>query len=164
MRLFLIGMPGSGKSTIAKYLAKALSYKYVDLDALIEKEALMFIEEIFDKYGQKAFRKLESDALLHLPNDEDMVVACGGGIVIDKKNKEHMQGITFYLDTDIEVIKERLEHDYQRPLLLKKTLEQLFDERYLKYQDFADVVINGNYDIKETVDVMLNYIKSEAIK
>lgn len=162
MRLFLIGMPGSGKSTIARHLAKQLHYTLVDLDAMIEKDALMFIEEIIEKHGEKTFRKLETEALKQLPNDENMVVACGGGIVIRKENKALMQGLTFYLDTDIEVIKQRLETDYQRPLLLKKTLEQLFDERYLKYQDFADVIVNNNHDIEQTVQVMMNYIENEA--
>ena len=163
MRLFLIGMPGSGKSTIAKHLAEALHYQFIDLDALIEKKALMFIEEIFERHGEKTFRQLEKDALDHLPKNEDIVVACGGGIVINRDNKALMNGLTFYLDTDLEVIKDRLEHDYQRPLLLKKTLEQLFDERYLKYQDFADVIINNNYDIDQTVSVMLNYMKIEGV-
>lgn len=162
MRLFLIGMPGSGKSTIAKHLAEALNYTYVDLDAMIEKEALMFIEEIFERHGEKTFRKLETEALKQLPNDEHIVVACGGGIVTQKQNKALMAGLTFYLDTDLSVIKQRLEQDYQRPLLLKKTLEQLFDERYLKYQDFADVIVNNNHDIDQTVLVMMNYIKNEA--
>ena len=161
MRLFLIGMPGSGKTTIARHLAKALNYQYIDLDQMIEKEALMFIEEIFERHGEKTFRKAETEALINLPKDENIVVACGGGIVINKDNKVLMNGLTFYLDTDIEVIKERLETDYQRPLLLKKTLEQLFDERYLKYQDFADVIINNNFDIDQTVGVMLNYMRNE---
>ncbi len=164
MRLFIIGMPGSGKSTIAKHLAESLHYHLIDLDAMIEKDALMFIEEIFERHGEKTFRKLETAALLNLPKDEDIVVACGGGIVINKDNKALMQGLTFYLDTDLDVIKDRLEHDYQRPLLLKKTLEQLFDERYLKYQDFADVIVNNNYDIDQTVNVMLNYIRNEEYK
>ncbi len=163
MRIFLIGMPGSGKSTIARYLAKQLDYQFVDLDQNIEKDALMFIEEIFDKHGEKTFRELETSALKRVAKTDCMVVACGGGIVINKDNKALMNGLTVYLDTDLEVIKKRLETDYQRPLLLKKTLEQLFDERYLKYQDFADVVVNNNVDIEETVKVMINYIRNEAL-
>lgn len=164
MRLFLIGMPGSGKSTIARHLAKALNYQCIDLDANIETSALMFTEEIFERHGETTFRKLETEALTNISDLDDVVVACGGGIVIDKANKDLMHGLTFYLDTDLDVIKERLEHDYQRPLLLKKTLEQLFDERYLKYQDFADVIINNNFDIDETVGVMLNYMRNEEYK
>jgi len=161
MKIYLIGMPGSGKTTIARNLAKALGYTYIDLDGVIERDAHLFIEEIFEKYGEAKFRELETEALTKIPTDE-VVVACGGGVVIKKENKELMDGIKFYLDTDLDVIKERLETDYHRPLLKTKTLEQLFDERYFKYQDFADAVVSNNYDVEQTVKVILNYIKNEV--
>lgn len=164
MKIFLIGMPGSGKTTIALKLAQALNYRYVDLDGMVEKKALMFIEEIFERYGEKTFRDLESEALINLEHDDHVVVACGGGIVTKKSNKALMNGLKIYLDTDIEIISKRLETDYQRPLLKEKTLDQLFDERYLKYQDFADAVVSNNYDIDQTVKVLLNYIKNEEYK
>lgn len=161
MKIFLIGMPGSGKTTIANMLAKKIGYTYVDLDGMIEKDAHMFIEEIFDRYGEKKFRQLETEAIMKLPSG-NLVVACGGGVVTVKENKKYMDGLKFYLDTDIEVIKKRLETDYQRPLLKKTTLEQLFDDRYFKYQDFADAVISNNYDIETTVKVIENYLTHEV--
>ncbi len=154
-------MPGSGKTTIARNLAKSLGYTYVDLDGLIERDAHMYVEEIFEKFGETKFRELETEALAKIPADF-VVVACGGGVVTQKENKELMNGIKFYLDTDLEVIKERLETDYHRPLLKIKTLEQLFDERYFKYQDFADAVVSNNYDVEQTVKVILNYLKNEV--
>jgi shikimate kinase len=156
-------MPGSGKTTIARNLAKALNYAYIDLDGWIERDAKMFIEEIFEKYGEDKFRELETEMLNKIPKD-DCVVSCGGGIVTKKENKELMTGVTFYLDTDLDVIKQRLDTDYQRPLLKTKTLEQLFDERYLKYQDFADAVVSNNHNIDDTVRVILNYMKNEEYK
>lgn len=161
MKIFLIGMPGSGKTTISSKLAKKIGYTYVDLDGMIEKDAHLFIEEIFEKYGEMKFRQLETEAIKQLP-EGNLVVACGGGVVTVKENKALMDGIKFYLDTDIEVIRKRLETDYQRPLLKKTTLEQLFDERYFKYQDFADAVISNNYDIETTVKVIENYLKHEV--
>ncbi len=163
MRLFLIGMPGSGKTTVARNLAKAINYEYVDLDGWIERDAKMFIEEIFERYGEDKFRELETEMLTKIPK-ENTVVACGGGIITRKENKELMTGIKFYLDTDLDIIKLRLETDYQRPLLKNKSLELLFDERYLKYQDFADVVVSNNQNVDETVNVILNYMKNEEYK
>ncbi len=165
MKIYLIGMPGSGKTTIAIKLAKALGYDYCDLDGIIEKDAHMFIEEIIEKYGEEKFRELETEALGKCPDDNrNYIIACGGGIVTQQRNKALMNGVKIYLDTDIEIIKKRLELDYQRPLLKKKTLDQLFDERFLKYQDFADAVVSNNYDIEQTVKVLLNYIKNEEYK
>jgi shikimate kinase len=161
MKIFLIGMPGSGKTTIARNLAKELSYDYIDLDGMIEKDAKMFIEFIFAQHGEKKFRELETHALTQI-NQDNVVVACGGGIVTNKENKLLMNGIKFYLDTDIDVIRKRLETDYQRPLLKSQSLEQLFDDRYLKYQDFADAVVSNNYDVEMTVKVILNYLKKEV--
>jgi shikimate kinase len=163
MNIYIIGMPGSGKTTIAKQLAKTLNYTYIDLDGMIEKDALMFIEEIFEKYGEKKFRELETKALKQIKCDK-AIISCGGGVVTVKDNKELMKGLKLYLDTDISVIKNRLETDFQRPLLKKKTLEQLYDERFLKYQDFADAIINNNYDINQTVKVIENYLKNEEYK
>ena len=160
MRIYLIGMPGSGKTTIARHLAKALNYPYMDLDGMVEKDAKMFIEDIFEKYGEKKFRALETEALSKI-TEENVVVSCGGGIVTQKENKALMQGIKFYLDTDIEVIRKRLETDYQRPLLKTQSLEHLLDQRFMKYQDFADRIVSNNYDIETTVKVILNYLKNE---
>jgi len=163
MRIFLIGMPGSGKTTIARKLAEALNYTYLDLDGQIEKKAHMFIEEIFEKYGEAKFRMFETEALKEI-NQDDAIIACGGGIVTVKSNKALMQGLKIYLDTDLDVITERLKEDYVRPLLKSKTLEQLYDERFLKYQDFADAIVSNNYDIEQTVKVILNYLRNEEYK
>jgi shikimate kinase len=84
MNIYIIGMPGSGKTTIAKHLAKALDYTYVDLDGMIERDALMFIEEIFEKYGEEKFRQLETDAIKSIECDQ-AVISCGGGIVTKKE-------------------------------------------------------------------------------
>jgi shikimate kinase len=158
MRIFLIGMPGSGKSTVGRKLSKALNYTFVDLDGMIEKDALMFIDDIFEKYGEKKFRELETEALTKLP-DGDLVVSCGGGIVTKKENKALMQGLKVYLDTDLDQIRQRLENDYIRPLLKKKSLDQIYQERYLKYVDFADVMISNDKSSEQTVQLILEHLQ-----
>lgn len=158
MKIFLIGMPGSGKSTIGKLVAEKIGYTFVDLDAMIEKRALMFIDDIFEKHGEKTFRRLETEALKNLP-DANLVISCGGGIVTMKENKMWMDGYKVYLDTEIEFIKERLKDDYIRPLLKKKSLEQLHQERLLKYIDFADVIISNDREQEKTVQEIIKHLK-----
>lgn len=163
MNIFLIGMPGSGKSTVARHLAKQLNRTFIDLDGIIEKDAKMFIEDIFEKYGESKFRSLETEALHRLPED-DCVIACGGGIVTVKTNKALMKGFRIYLDTDLEVIRERLKTDYIRPLLRQKSLETIHDERFLKYQDFADMIVSNNQDVNETAKLILASLNERGVQ
>lgn len=156
-------MPGSGKSTVARHLAKALNLKYIDLDGMIEKDAKMFIEDIFEKYGETKFRSLETEALKRLTLD-DQVISCGGGIVTVKGNKELMKGLKIYLDTDLDIIRERLSTDYVRPLLKQKSLETLYDERFLKYQDFADLIVSNNQNVEETVKLIQQSLEERGQK
>ncbi len=158
MRIYLIGMPGSGKTTIGKKLAEKLAYPFIDLDAKIEKDALMFIDDIFEKYGEKTFRRLETESLMSIEGD-DAVISCGGGIVTIKDNKAKMNGYKVYLNTEIDIIKERLLDDVKRPLLRKKSLEQLYEERMLKYIDFADVIIANDHDVDKTVEAIMKHLK-----
>ncbi|MDY0074769.1 MAG: shikimate kinase [Acholeplasmataceae bacterium] len=162
MRIYIIGMPGSGKSTVGRKLAQVLDRPFIDLDGLIEKDALMFIEDIFEKYGEKKFRELETEALKKIV-DDNQVIVCGGGIVTKKENKQLMNGFKIYLDTDIELIRERLETDYIRPLLKEKSLDQIYQERYLKYIDFADAIISNDRKIDQTVDQIIEHLKKEQI-
>lgn len=157
-KIFLIGMPGSGKSTVGRLLAKKLGYKFIDLDGMIEQDALMFIDELFEKYGEEKFRELETLSLSKLP-DENIVVSCGGGIVTKKENKALMNGLKIYVDTDIEIIRERLKEDYIRPLLLKKSLDALYQERYLKYLDFSDMMVSNDRDVEKTVLEIMNRLE-----
>lgn len=157
-RIYLIGMPGSGKSTVGRLLAKTLNYQFIDLDGMIEKDALMFIDEIFEKYGEVKFRELETESLKKLP-DGDLVISCGGGIVTKKENKALMTGYKIYLDTEIEIIRERLKEDYIRPLLQKKSLDTLYQERYLKYLDFSDLMISNDYSADKTVEMIMEHLK-----
>lgn len=154
-------MPGSGKSTVGRLLAKELKMTFVDLDGMIEKDAKMFIEEIFERYGEAKFRSLETEAMKRVPSD-GCVISCGGGIVTVKENKALMQGRRIYLDTDIDIIRERLKTDYERPLLRKKSLETLYDERFLKYQDFADMIVSNDQDPEETVRMIIRSLDRKA--
>jgi shikimate kinase len=163
MMIYLIGMPGSGKSAIARKLSKKINFELIDLDGSIEKKALMFVDEIFEKYGEAYFRKLETKALENIKDFDQTLVSCGGGVVLVKANKALMNGFIIYIDTDIDQIRERLEHEPIRPILKKKSLETLYDERFLKYIDFADLIVSNDKDIDDAVDLIIKKLKEKQI-
>ena len=87
MNIYLIGMPGCGKTKTAKTIAAMYGYRHVDLDEYIEKIALMSIDEIFKRYGEGYFRQLESRALQECEKMENTVISTGGGVVKNRDNK-----------------------------------------------------------------------------
>lgn len=163
MNIFLIGMPGCGKSRTAKFLQEAYGYTIVDLDAYIVKMANAKIDKIMTR-GLAYFRQLEHQALKRINDQHDrVVVACGGGIVTNSINKEVMKkGLTIYLNADVELIKQHLKHSNTvRPLLKTKTVEELYDERKDLYLDFADQVIDYKdyQSAASTIDKIVKNIK-----
>ncbi|HLS99950.1 MAG TPA: shikimate kinase [Acholeplasma sp.] len=158
MKIYLIGMPGSGKSTIGKRLAYKLNMTFVDLDHYIENKKGMFIEDMIENYGEDVFREAETECLSEIKTDHT-VISTGGGIVTRKQNKALMDGIKVYIDVPIETLKKRLSNSYQRPLLKTISLEELYDARFLKYQNFADVIVRNSDDIDQCVDDIIEASK-----
>lgn len=154
MRIYLIGMPGVGKTELGKVLASKLHYSFIDLDSEIEKDSLMFIDDIFYHYGEETFRNAETDNLKRIDID-NVVIATGGGIVLRKENKKYMQGVIVYLYADLDEIEKRL--DYERPLLREKTLKELYNERKDLYEEFADYKFE-NKEILECVERIIEVI------
>ena len=157
--IYFIGMPLSGKTTIAKLVAKELNIPWIDLDSEIEKKAHLFIDDIFNQYGEPYFRKLETETLLNF-KEHHAIISCGGGIVLNKSHKDIMNlGHVIHIMSDLDILKKRQQSSYDRPILLKKTLDQLMDERFLKYQEFAHIHIQNDVSIEETVQTVITYIK-----
>lgn len=151
MNIYLIGLPGVGKTTVGKKIAEKINYEFIDLDNYIELKATLFIDEIFKLYGEEYFRKLESDCLEEISGKTNVVVACGGGIIKNKKNKEYMNGPCIYLTSSLNEINNRLDNSLiERPLLLTKSLLDLYFERKELYEYFKDYEIN-NQNIDNTV-------------
>lgn len=159
MRIYLIGMPGCGKSTLGKALAKKLDYQFIDMDEYIERQACMFIEEIFNAYGEEYFRALEKNVLKEFNNLDNVIIATGGGVIKDKSNKELMDGICVYLETDVNELEGRLKSSgIVRPLLQTKTVFELFEERKELYDYFCDLKVdNSNMDL--AILAILNEVK-----
>ena len=117
LNVYLIGMMGSGKTTVGKLLAKKLDYSFVDTDVCIEKLAQKTVTEIFATEGEARFRQLESQTLNQISGIAKSVIATGGGIVQKPENWNYLhQGLSIWLDVDLNWLKPRLAGDRSRPL------------------------------------------------
>ncbi len=156
MKIFLVGMPGSGKSSVGKLLAASLNIPFIDLDTVIEEVAGTAIREIFNTNGEAYFRELERDSLLKTASGNDQfVMATGGGAPCFFDNMDHMkqQGKIVFLDVPMATIAKRLQNEglAVRPLLKDfSTLEKLeahLMETFRKRVDFynkADIRIKAD--------------------
>jgi shikimate kinase len=125
--LVLVGMMGTGKSTIGKEVAKKLKIDFIDTDQLIEKEAKLTIAEIFKKDGEKYFRELEEKIFLKIKNDKERVVSVGGGAFINNviRNKILKEYLSIWLNMDEDLIIDRIKRNAKkRPMLDQNNVEK----------------------------------------
>lgn len=147
--LSLVGMPGCGKSTVGRQLARHLSLPFIDSDAEIELRLGMPIRAYFEAQGEAAFRDIEQDVIDELTQREACVLATGGGAVLRPSNRDalHSRSHVVYLRSTPEELHRRLRHDQQRPLLqvadpLGK-LRELYRERDPLYRRTAHFVVES---------------------
>ena len=144
MNIYLIGMMGSGKSTVGKTLSEKMHKPFVDLDSEIEKAAGKSISEIFDIDGEEQFRKMETKQLKQY---SESIVACGGGIVLKDENREFINenGIVILLLATMGELTQRLSNSGNRPLLAndntEEALTKLWMERQIDYLETANFTI-----------------------
>lgn len=164
MKIFLIGMPGSGKSTIGKQLAVQLDLPFIDLDKEIERETSQKIRLIFQEKGEAYFRELERDTLHNrIHKYESFVMATGGGAPCFFDNLRQMQeaGITVFLNASPAGIARRMSKKgvKKRPLLSGMDLDNLEKEFTAKFQHRMPFYQQASYEIKEG-DIDASYIAS----
>ncbi|MDB5750196.1 MAG: shikimate kinase [Ramlibacter sp.] len=118
-RIALVGMPGSGKSTVGRHLARRLGLPFFDSDHVIEQRLGCAIRDYFAQAGEEAFRDLEEKVIGELAGAASAVIATGGGAVLRDANRQHLRAGTqvIYLRSSPEELFRRLRHDTQRPLL-----------------------------------------------
>lgn len=147
--LILVGMMGSGKTTMGRALAKHLGKAFVDSDEEIQKRTGVTITHIFDIEGETGFRQRESAAICGLAGRSNMVLATGGGAVLAEQNRELLRqnGIVIYLKASVHDLWQRTRHDRNRPLLQTADpyakLTELFQQRDPLYRQVADIVIQS---------------------
>ncbi len=146
--LVLIGLMGSGKTSVGRRLAKATNRRFVDVDVEIQRSAGMPIARIFEDQGEDAFRALETDALGHIEPQRSLVISCGGGIVVTELNRRLLKelGIVIWLQADSATLAERVARSKNRPLLAGtdplEVLRRLAAERASWYAEVAHVTID----------------------
>ena len=158
MKIYLIGMMGSGKSTLGIELAKRLNYRFIDMDSYIEDETKMTINDIFKTYGEVWFREYEKKVLNDFFKMDDLVIATGGGIIKNKNNKALIDGLCVYLECPLEELEKRLEGDNQRPLLKTRSVKEILEERLPLYEYFKDIKVL-NVDMDKAIKTIMEEIK-----
>lgn len=161
--IVLIGMPGSGKSTVGVILAKVLGYTFIDSDLLIQKEEKQLLKDIIAREGQEGFLRIENRVNASI-EAEKSVIATGGSVVYCEEAMEHLQkiGTVLYLKLDYQVLKKRLSNLIGRGVVLKEgqTLEDLYKERVPLYEKYAEYIIDEKKtDAEGTLQKILEVLK-----
>ncbi len=155
--IVLIGMPTAGKTTIGKELSKRLNRKFYDVDELIVNQEKRSIPEIFAQEGETYFREVESSIIRRISEESSLVIASGGGSVLDSKNVEYLKfnGKTVFIDRPLNLLQSASD----RPLSNDKNkLKQIYNERYEIYKQSADTTVTNDQTISDVVDKILEVI------
>jgi shikimate kinase len=173
MSIVLVGLMGAGKTKIGRLLAQRLEMPFVDADDQIVEAAGCSIEEIFERYGEAAFRDGERRVVTRLLDGEPIVLATGGGSFIDPRTRARIKerGISIWLRAELDVLVNRTSRRGGRPLLknqdIKATLEKLMAERYPIYAE-ADIVIDSGWHavdstVQRTLDALAAFGETACV-
>ena len=163
--IILVGMPASGKTTIGTLLAQELSnHIHVDIDSIIEKTQGMKISEIFSKFSEDYFRKLEYDTIKMVCTGKNKIISTGGGSFENPDNRATLLkfGKVFYLKSDLDVLYYRISEDSTRPLLQKENPRQVLSDLIKKREENYQ---KAHYTIDTSVmseDEIVRFIINEA--
>ena len=155
--LFLVGPMGSGKSAVGRHLARLLHQEFVDSDEEIETRTGVDIAFIFEKEGEEGFRKREGKVIDELSRRDGVVLATGGGAIVDPESRNRLgaRGFVIYLHTSVKQQLERTRRGRERPLLesddKEKVLQDLMDERDPLYREISDLIVETDGRRVQTV-------------
>jgi shikimate kinase len=165
----LVGLSGSGKTTVARLLARRLGWRFVDTDQVIQRDAGMSVQEIFRVQGEPAFRQLETDAVVDACRRSRQVIATGGGAVVAEANRAHLLdgNLVVYLESSPVTLAARLSRNMgrePRPLLensdLVERLAELGRERDQYYRCAHHIVQTDQRTPREVVDVIAELVRA----
>jgi 3-dehydroquinate synthase len=160
--IFLVGLMGSGKTTIGRALAKRLNLRFVDADHEIESRTGASITLIFEIEGEASFRQREADVIRDLTQQQGIVLATGGGAILDPESRRSLRerGTVVYLRASVGSLVQRTSHDRQRPLLQtadpRARIEELMRQRAPLYEEVAHITVEtGRPNVQSVVQNIL---------
>ncbi len=167
MNIALIGFRGTGKTTVAKLLAKRLNKKFISTDEEIEKKTKTTIAKFVKKYGWDRFREVESEVIEKISDFDECIFDTGGGIVMRNENIINLKktSLIILLNADVKSITDRLKKS-KRPSLTKKNyideVKDVMQEREQRYKKAADYAIDtSNLSPEEVCDLITHYVQME---
>lgn len=167
--IIITGFMGTGKSVVAKELARKLKMEFIDMDRIVEERHGMSISNIFDRYGERYFRVQENKLVKELFQKENMVIATGGGTLLSSDNARilNQRGQIICLYADSQTIYNRVKRKNNRPLLKEKNvlseINRLLKERKKIYDNIKWKIDTTNFTIREVVDKIINHLKLEKV-
>jgi len=169
--ILLVGMMGAGKTTVGKSLASYLNKTFIDTDHEIQKRTGVKIPVIFEIEGEAGFRKREAKMLRELLKIDNIVLATGGGIILNRENRELLRqnGTIVYLRATVNDLWHRTRHNKDRPLLqtldLQAKLAELYDQRDPIYREIAHIVVESRkQSIRQMVKLLVQQLAYSALR
>lgn len=171
MNIVLIGMRGSGKSTIGEKLSETLHRPFIEIDVLVEQKMGKSIQEIVKDEGWEGFRDAESQAILSVVNKDGFVIASGGGSITRGRNSANLKknGFIIYLTADPLTLEGRVGFDPNRPFLTHaisrlQDIQQVYKQRRKRYEQAADLIVNTQANsIEEAILQITIHLKEKKI-
>lgn len=161
VNIAFIGMPSSGKSTLAALLAQKTGRRLIEIDDIIVQKTGMEISEYFRTFGEDAFRAVEKEVTAHFAKQSGLILSCGGGVVLDPENIEALQqnSVIVYVDRDLSLL---IQEDESRPALAAG-IHNLYSVRHTLYENAADYTVKNNDRLQDALQDIMNTLKEDAI-
>lgn len=162
----LIGMMGSGKSSVASILANVLNRPLIECDLIIEQNEKLLISDIFSHYGEEYFRNRESELCIELAQKEGSIISCGGGIILHTNNCINLRKSSWivFIDRKIENILETIDREH-RPLAQNQDqFLKIYHQRLPIYKESAHFTIQNNGSFEDIIDQILSSIPDSRVE
>ena len=163
-KIALIGIMGSGKTTLGKVLAEKTGNSFICSDEYLEEKLNRTILDIFEKDGEAYFREKEDEVIKELSEKDELIISTGGGVVLNENNMKNLKDngfVVIFLNRDVEIIIKDIDTE-GRPLIKEdpEKLRKIFEDRKDLYNGYSDIIFNNDDELDKAVDKLMNIISS----